>query len=36
MLRARTSLEEWWEILGEADVDRLIEVITHTSKEGSA
>jgi hypothetical protein len=30
----RTSLEEWREILGEADVDHLIEIITDTSDEG--
>ena len=30
----RTSLEEWQEILGEADVDHLIEIITNTSEEG--
>lgn len=30
----RTSLEEWREILGEADVDHLIEIITDTSEEG--
>jgi len=30
----RTSLEEWQEILGEADVDHLIEIITDTSDEG--
>jgi hypothetical protein len=30
----RTSLEEWREILGEADVHRLVEIITDTSDEG--
>lgn len=30
----RTSLEEWREILGEANIDRLIEIITDTSEEG--
>ena len=30
----RASLEEWWGILGEADVDRLIEIMTDTSDEG--
>jgi hypothetical protein len=30
----RASLEEWRVILGEADVDRLIEIITDTSDEG--
>ena len=30
----RASLEEWREILGEADVDHLIEIITDTSDEG--
>jgi len=30
----RTSLEEWRGILGEADVDRLIEIMTDTSDEG--
>jgi len=30
----RTSLEEWREILGEADVDRLIEILTETTEEG--
>jgi hypothetical protein len=30
----QASLEEWRVILGEADVDRLIEVITDTSDEG--
>ncbi len=30
----RTSLEEWREILGEADVDHLIEIITDSSDEG--
>ena len=30
----RTSLEEWREILGEADVDHLIEIITDMSDEG--
>jgi hypothetical protein len=30
----RASLEEWREILGEADVDRLIEIITGSSDEG--
>lgn len=30
----RTSLEEWREILGEADVDHLIEIITDSSEEG--
>ena len=28
------SLEEWWRILDEEDVDRLIEVITDASDEG--
>ena len=28
------SLEEWQRILGEADVDRLVEIITDTSDEG--
>ena len=27
-------MEEWQEILGEADVDRLIEILTDTSDEG--
>ena len=30
----RASLEEWQEILGEADVDRLIEILTETTEEG--
>ncbi|MBA3713990.1 MAG: hypothetical protein H0W76_16290 [Pyrinomonadaceae bacterium] len=30
----QASLEEWREILGEADVDRLIEIMTDTSNEG--
>ncbi len=30
----RASLEEWWRILGEADVDRLVEIITDASDEG--
>lgn len=30
----RASLEEWREILGEADVERLIEIMTDTSDEG--
>ena len=30
----RASLEEWRLILGEADVDRLIEIMTDTSDEG--
>src|SRR5947209_5448997 len=30
----RTSLEEWRGILGEADVDHLIEIITDSSEEG--
>ncbi|MDQ3135368.1 MAG: hypothetical protein M3Q76_11260, partial [Acidobacteriota bacterium] len=30
----RASLEEWREILDEADVDRLIEIITDVSDEG--
>jgi len=30
----QASLEEWQEILGEADVDHLIEIITDTSEEG--
>lgn len=30
----RTSLEEWRRILGEADVDRLVEIITDVSDEG--
>ena len=30
----QASLEEWREILGEADVDRLIEIMTDTSEEG--
>jgi hypothetical protein len=30
----RASLDEWREILGEADVDHLIEIITDTSDEG--
>src|SRR3954466_9348468 len=30
----RASLEEWQGILGEADVDRLIKIITDTSDEG--
>lgn len=30
----QASLEEWRGILGKADVDRLIEVITDTSEEG--
>ena len=30
----QASLEEWREILGEADVDHLIETITDTSEEG--
>lgn len=30
----RASLEEWWRILGEADVARLIEIMTDTSDEG--
>ena len=30
----RASLEEWREILGEADVDRLIEIMTETTDEG--
>jgi hypothetical protein len=30
----RASLEEWLEILGEADVDRLIKIMTDTSDEG--
>jgi len=30
----QASLEEWREILGEADVDRLIEIMTDTSDEG--
>jgi hypothetical protein len=30
----RASLAEWRGILGEADVDRLIEIITDTSEEG--
>lgn len=28
------SLEEWWVIIGEADVERLIEIMTDTSEEG--
>jgi hypothetical protein len=30
----QASLDEWREILGEADVDRLIEIMTDTSDEG--
>ena len=30
----RVSLEEWRRILGKADVDRLVEIITDTSDEG--
>jgi hypothetical protein len=30
----QASLEDWREILGEADVDRLIEIITDSSEEG--
>lgn len=30
----RASLEEWREILGEADMDHLIEIITDSSEEG--
>jgi len=30
----QASLEEWQRILGEADVDRLIEIITDASEEG--
>ncbi len=30
----RVSLEEWQQILGEADADRLIKIITDTSDEG--
>ena len=30
----QASLEEWREILGEADVDRLIEIMTETTDEG--